>query len=740
MRGKDYLSVPGVPPRCPPACFTTGEMNIMTVIKKMKCLVGALSLCACAGTGVGSAFAAAPKPEPVVLTAGGEALQARYAAMLADLREETVKALPAVDERKKAAVQQAREGVKKATAGVATARKPLGKIQTAKTSVDHAKGKWIGGAEKNIVAAEEELKKATSDTEREAAQKKLTAAQADLEAGKRALVEHQSVLDAVRADEAKYIQALQAAEAGLVQALADELKASKAMLADVMAFLSSDKLDAHLVKGAVLANATPSGLAEFAQQGKEQEKLVDDLLADTALMKAMLEAGGPRGGKYGPAMKIYNDILKASTQAREGVGQRLALATSLEHGVPIGHESWTTEYTRLPGTPARKTIVDPVRRYLHFQKAFLAGELDESFKEMSVWEYRHVVDSDATDEMLAWGREMLRNYRPDHILTPDRGWRYSRLVRTDVSYASSTTYQDNDSLEYFQNVLKNGGICGRRALCARFILQCFGNPTWGVGQPGHAATGRWTPDGWVVNLGAGWDKSSGPGDNGQSRSGTDFVLEAQARKYPREYGKVLRAQWVGDILGEPKSMGEKDGSGSLWNDIALLAKKVIVADAKSAQLAALGAELGEANESAAAKAKAVVEVDVTDADRKVVVASDGVITVPSAACTGGVSQMKSFLGGLQAFAGDMFMCNVEVTRPGTYRVSARVVTVHAPLQVPLKVNDGKDAYAMTIPYTLGKWQQTEPVDVTLVAGKNVLNFEKPARGFSFKDITLKQVK
>jgi hypothetical protein len=135
----------------------------------------------------------------------------------------------------------------------------------------------------------------------------------------------------------------------------------------------------------------------------------------------------------------------------------------------------------------------------------------------------------------------------------------------------------------------------------------------------------------------------------------------------------------------------------------------------------------------------VVEVVVTADDRKVVIDKNGVITVPSAACTGGVSHMKSFLGGLQAFAGDTFMCDVDVTHPGKYRVTVRVVTVHDPVVVPLTVNDARVTASMTIPYTIGKWQQTEPVEVILVSGRNVLKFEKPARGFAFKDITLTAV-
>ena len=172
-----------------------------------------------------------------------------------------------------------------------------------------------------------------------------------------------------------------------------------------------------------------SGLAEFAQQGKEQEALVEKLLADDKLMKQMLEAGGAKFGKYGRAMEIYTAIQKASPKAAEGTLQRLALATSLEHAVPIA-QSNPQDQTNAPAT------VDPVKRYLHYEKAYLDGELDPAFKNLAVWEYRMVVDCDAPDEILAWGREMLRNYRPDHIYNPDYGWRYSATVRTEVPYGS----------------------------------------------------------------------------------------------------------------------------------------------------------------------------------------------------------------------------------------------------------------------------------------------------------------
>jgi len=683
--------------------------------------------------GAGSALAAAPKPEPVALTVTGEKLQARYAAMLSDLQAEITKSLPQVNQQKKAAFQAAREAVQKAQAAAAAVPDPAGKIRAAKALVDHAKGKWIAGAEKGIAEAQAALKKATTEAERKAAQEELAKWEKNKEEGVKALAERQAALEAAKANEAKDRPAYEAAQAALAQALAHELQAAKALLADVMPFLSSDKLDAKLVKATVLAQATPRGLAEFAQQGPEPQALVEKLLADTGLMKEMLEAGGPKGGKWGPAMQIYTGIQKASARAKSGIFHRLALGTALEHAVPIAQRNAVTE-TNAP------TIVDPVKRYLHYEKAYLDGELDPAFPTMTAWECRMIVNSYAPDHILAWGRAMLRNYRPDHIFNPDYGWRYSGIVRTDVAYRHSQEYTDTDSLHFFQNIIRNGGICGRRAFFGRFICKSFGLPTWGVAQQGHAALGRWTPKGWVVNFGAGWSASWGPPEETEpGRRGDDFLLETQARKYPRDYLKVLRAQWVGDVLNEPRCDSTKPGSGGLWNQLALFEKKVIVADAKPEQLAALGTELGEANESAESKAVAVAKAAVTEADKKIVTGPNGSITVPAAACTG-AQLMNSFLGGQQmTCGGGTFSFEVTVPRAGKYALTARVVTVRD-VTLQFTLNNAKDSTAMPLPYTIGMWQTSAPVVVALVQGKNTISFAKPATSCTIKDFTLTPVK
>ena len=194
-------------------------------------------------------------------------------------------------------------------------------------------------------------------------------------------------------------------------------------------FLASNELDAKLAKYVVLTEATPKGLAEFAQQGKEQEALVERLLADAELMQQMLVADGAKDGQYGPTMKIYSDIQKASQKAGKGVLQRLAMAISLVHAVPMAQGNPKADID------APKTI-DPVKRYVQFEKAYLGGELDRDFERQDTWNLRFVVDGDEPDWTLVWGREMLRNYRPDHIYNSDPGWRYVSIVSSNVRYGS----------------------------------------------------------------------------------------------------------------------------------------------------------------------------------------------------------------------------------------------------------------------------------------------------------------
>jgi len=299
----------------------------------MKTMAGICVALFALAIGASNVWAAKEEAAETPLTEAGQKLLERYAGMLTELQAGISKAMPAVDEQKKSAYSKAREAEKAAVAEVKAAQQRLGKIATAQALVSHAKGKWIGGAEKGIAEAQAKLKKATTEAERNAAQKELVKWQENRAAGFRALKERQEALDNAKREEPRLVRELEAAQEALARAKARTMQAINAL--NLQSFLSSDKLDAHLAKYVVLFEATPRGLAEFAQQGREQEKLIQKLLADADLMKQMVVADGAKDGRYGQAMKIYTDVQKASTKARDGALQRLALATSLEHAVPV---------------------------------------------------------------------------------------------------------------------------------------------------------------------------------------------------------------------------------------------------------------------------------------------------------------------------------------------------------------------------------------------------------------------
>jgi len=526
------------------------------------------------------------------------------------------------------------------------------------------------------------------------------------------------------------------------------LRAARVILSGVDAFLASDKLDSRLMKTAVLSRATPRGLAEFAQQGAEEKALLDKLFADAALMKQMLVAGGANGGEYGEAMQVYTAILKASEHARKpGILQRLALGTALHQPWLEGKEAggvYGIVYAdhRAPG--------GQVARYLHYEKAHLAGELDPAFKDMNAWECRFITNDPLyTNEELAWAREMMRTYRPDHITNPDYKWRYTGIVKSDVPYTSPR--KDPELGTRAQQAIALGGVCGRRAFFGRFVTRAFGIPSRRSTQKGHAAMNHWTPDGWVVCFGGWWSFNwCGPW------GGLDFLLDSQAREHPKEYMKVLRAQWIGDALGETDvSIRYYGADGGFWDGLAFYKKRTIVEDARMAaagkELAALSAEesrlLGESDKILGDKKGETIKIP--EEDRKIVVGKDGVITIPVAACvkptnsTDKIVFMESWGGGTQMHyqrlgkRPEMLKYTVEAPVAGKYELTARVATVSVKQQARLRLNR-RTLVDIPLPYTKGMWVNTRPVHIALKKGKNSLQFtcRCPNRGLTIKHFTL----
>ena len=85
---------------------------------------------------------------------------------------------------------------------------------------------------------------------------------------------------------------------------------------------------------------------------------------------------------------------------------------------------------------------------------------------------------------------------------------------------------------------------------------------------------------------------------------------------------------------------------------------------------------------------------------------------------------------------------VEIPQAGRYALTARVATVQDNPKLQLTANGAKESVEIPVPYTIGKWQQTEPVQVSLVQGRNSLRLTRPdgSRGLGIKEFTLTPVK
>ncbi len=542
------------------------------------------------------------------------------------------------------------------------------------------------------------------------------------------------------------------------EAQSNALIVARGVLKDADSFLASDKLDAKLAKCALLARATPRGLAAFAEKSKEREALIDRLLKDEALIKQTMEMGGAYEGKYGEAMEFYTAIQKASPRAKENFYQRWALAVSLENTDRRGKEPAVDEGLSadelgvLPEDADKKETKAPmtatdvmVELYLNYEQAYRDGILDPAFDTLSDFNYRFVFPERSLADVM-WIRQMMRNYRPDHIANPDYKWRYCGIVKTDVPYTSGVRrpVRPDLGLTQMQEFFLKGGICGPRAFTGKLATAAFGIPTRGARQTAHAAMCHWTPEGWTTVFGAHWAFNSWKG-----RCGLDFVLETQAREKPEEFKKVQRAQWLGDALAEEKVNSMRYGiGGGLWNALAFYKQLAIVEDAKVVEVGPTGAELAESNE--AAEPEKIPELVIPEADRKITAGQNAALTIPVAACviptnsTEKILFMKSTGGGFQLHYNrlggrpELMRYQFEVPAAGKYDLTAHVATVTLNQSLMLRLNR-RTMVDIAVPYTIGMWKDTVPVTIELNEGRNTLEFTFPPgnKGITIKAFTLK---
>jgi hypothetical protein len=109
--------------------------------------------------------------------------------------------------------------------------------------------------------------------------------------------------------------------------------------------------------------------------------------------------------------------------------------------------------------------------------------------------------------------------------------------------------------------------------------------------------------------------------------------------------------------------------------------------------------------------------------------------------------MKSCLGGMQLHYNrigqpEEFEYTFEAPAAGKYALAARVVTTSTDQHLLVAANDAKEPTDIAVPLTVGMWDKTPPVEVSLLEGRNVLRFSRnePVKGLTIKDFTLRPVK
>jgi hypothetical protein len=470
----------------------------------------------------------------------------------------------------------------------------------------------------------------------------------------------------------------------------------------------------ELLQCIVLAAATPLRLADYCLGGEQKaQKLTKLLKEDTEFLKDVLLWGGPKLNLYGEFLDLHDEI-KAKQKKGKALFPRLALACALEFCNPF--LEMDTEKN-----------VDPLQRYLHYEKAYVEGELDPYIEAFTPWELRYVVNSNAPTDQLAWFHDMLKVYRPEDVYERS----YFRINPHAVP-GGHPDYTDCPVTAYMR-IMSRGGLCGPRAWFGRFSVQAFGTPSRGAHVPGHASYDHWTPGGtWTCKFVNGiWD----------DRRGYDWYNEVAIRKALGDEANFRRADllhWMSVIAGEKPTDTYPDVE-SPWFTLSILQRKRLATDHPEPRK--------EEPESLEVPSK-ILEMQKREVPEteEISVQGDGSIVIPSYARTSDdkVGWMKSYLGGMQMWlAKDGW--TVEYTIPAdkvpdqkTYKMTMRIAAAHDRDLAPVQVTIDSKEYSIPVVYTKGLWEESEPIEVDLGGSDVIIAMTRtmPCHPISVKDFKL----
>lgn len=366
---------------------------------------------------------------------------------------------------------------------------------------------------------------------------------------------------------------------------------------------------------------------------------------------------------------------------------------------------------------------DPLERFRHYKAAHKNNELFPSFNDLSVWDYRQIVSSNASNADLAWGREMLNTWRPDLragekvVLSTGRVWRRG----------SPYGYKNG-----FRSVMEGGGKCGPRSSWAVFICQAFGVPAIGVRQPGHVCVTWRTPSGaWRLGYGRGWNVSRVMG-----MSGREFLAATEARSHAAEFSQVEHLRWLASALTS------KERSAA----VMAVARKIsrakppeaidLAGKVETSRGLPIRPTVPEYKPEPPVKAPSgVIHIEAEAFARMGGRISYGGLQIP------GVCVHNCYTGGKQIhFQAHMKSAwaeyDIDVPQAGEYALQARVAVANRG-QV-LDIRAGKAQARIRIPNSYGLWSTTPSVDVKLDKGPQTIRVLTPfQRGVTVRWLRLK---
>ncbi len=86
-----------------------------------------------------------------------------------------------------------------------------------------------------------------------------------------------------------------------------------------------------------------------------------------------------------------------------------------------------------------------------------------------------------------------------------------------------------------------------------------------------------------------------------------------------------------------------------------------------------------------------------------------------------------------------FEYTFDAPAAGRYALTARVVTPSWKQHLLVTANGAEEPIDIALPFTVGMWEETEPVEITLAKGLNILRFtHEGGKGTTIKDFTLKR--